>query len=342
MLSQSQFKKQRRLLARRRDDAYTWYLQGMLAEHRVNYMSKLSFEWMQFAGNTVDEASECVESKADVTVQPMSCRVDACSQTDAIAPVQRKSQVKSLETLRHEVGTQTKDATAKSRLYESLEEKRAAKERRRAEHDAAVARNAQRRRVEREGAILRPSGGRFIIKRRSNDLRTLVEVALSTEIGINDVACEDRFLTASRARRVRRDSGSGASVAGTAGAGNASPIARTSVKAGGPYVVDDSLVQPTDTDIKLVMLNAKCSRERAEKTLKTHKNDIVEAIAHLQAKRRGRKQLDVDASCVEPEDMDIKVVMVNAHCSRETALKTLMAYNNDIADAIAHLQSRRA
>eukprot|EP00928_Gymnodinium_smaydae_P095184 TRINITY_DN8144_c0_g1_i1.p1 TRINITY_DN8144_c0_g1~~TRINITY_DN8144_c0_g1_i1.p1 ORF type:complete len:330 (-),score=24.45 TRINITY_DN8144_c0_g1_i1:961-1950(-) len=97
MISQSQFRKQRRILARSRDDAYMTYLQGRLAEHHIAVMSKTSFEKSCQTRVVPHEASEEQEHIMEVRVQHDDCRAETGVQTDTCPSV--KTQVKSLEAL---------------------------------------------------------------------------------------------------------------------------------------------------------------------------------------------------------------------------------------------------
>eukprot|EP00928_Gymnodinium_smaydae_P015425 TRINITY_DN15702_c0_g1_i3.p1 TRINITY_DN15702_c0_g1~~TRINITY_DN15702_c0_g1_i3.p1 ORF type:complete len:357 (-),score=39.63 TRINITY_DN15702_c0_g1_i3:298-1215(-) len=106
-------------------------------------------------------------------------------------------------------------------------------------------------------------------------------------------------------------------------------------------------------NIELVMSQLACSRAEAVEALKANNNDIVDVLFPFAAERcrHERQSLasegeyaaddEADDSGVEPLEIDIKVVMSNAQCSRNKARNALITCNNDIVEAIVLRSKRR-
>ena len=92
--------------------------------------------------------------------------------------------------------------------------------------------------------------------------------------------------------------------------------------------------------IKTVMNEAKCSREDAIKALRNNNGDPVEALLEIENKIiQENKSIKKEGEITE-EDLEkevIETVMVEAKCSREIAVKTLIKHKGDPVCALLEI-----
>ena len=90
--------------------------------------------------------------------------------------------------------------------------------------------------------------------------------------------------------------------------------------------------------IETVMVEGKCTREKAIETLRKHNGDPVEALIEIEeekeknsVKKEDLKKEDIDKY---DHEMAIDVVTKEGHCSREDAIKALEKHNWDPVEAL--------
>eukprot|EP00928_Gymnodinium_smaydae_P005162 TRINITY_DN11779_c0_g2_i2.p1 TRINITY_DN11779_c0_g2~~TRINITY_DN11779_c0_g2_i2.p1 ORF type:complete len:263 (+),score=34.22 TRINITY_DN11779_c0_g2_i2:564-1352(+) len=168
-MSRWQFRNMYARRCKRMQDEYVEYLQLILSRHGIKITTICEFKNQFFVGGANLHQSQV--KSLELT--------ERCGQhdfPDAGGPAGTDLQKLGMK----DRCMQTK-GEKKPRLYSSLEEKLVMKSRRRADHEAAVKRKAARHQDERNNSLERLQGGRYIPKRRGNEIRTLVELACGKE-----------------------------------------------------------------------------------------------------------------------------------------------------------------